>query len=184
MVRGLDGGCYGKAMEGEAALGAAEAEAKALTSVVRLRILRLCLDEPRTNKELADRLGLHPATCLHHVRQLLEHGFLRAEPERRGKRGAREVPYSATKKSWTARMLPGSERILVQAFLDEFALADPSRAVISRLGVRLSPEARQAMLVEFSELLQKYSELETDPSGEPWSLFFVAHPDSQRAPEV
>src|SRR4051795_783858 len=79
---------------------ATDAEARALASAVRLRILRLCLGEALTNKEIAARLGRNPATVLHHVRTLLDTGFLVAEPERRGTRGAREVPYRATGKSW------------------------------------------------------------------------------------
>ena len=80
---------------------ATEAEARALASALRLRILRLCLDRARTNKELAKLLAVNPATMLHHVRTLVETGFLVAEDERRGSRGARELPYRATGKSWT-----------------------------------------------------------------------------------
>lgn len=159
---------------------AREAEAKALASVVRLRILRLCLDESLTNKELAERLELNPATCLHHVRTLVEHDFLRAQAPRRGKRGAREIPYRATGKSWTTKMGPGQQRILIQAFLDEFALVDPDDARIWRLGVRVSPERREQLIDEFAALLDKYATDPADEGGEPWSLLFVAHPDAQR----
>lgn len=157
-----------------------EAEAKALTSVARLRILRLCLDEALTNKELAQRLDLNPATCLHHVRTLVEHDFLRAEEPRRGNRGAREIPYRATGKSWTTKMGPGQQRILIQTFLDEFALTDPDSAKITRLGVRLSPERREEMMQELWTLLDKYATAEPDPEGEPWSILLAAHPDTQR----
>ncbi len=77
-----------------------DADGRALASVLRLRILRLCLDEPLTNKQIAERLGRDPATTYHHVRRLAERGFLAAQPERTGARGAREVPYLATRKSW------------------------------------------------------------------------------------
>ena len=40
-----------------------EAEAKALASPLRLRILRLALHEPRTNKEIAEALGATPRRC-------------------------------------------------------------------------------------------------------------------------
>ncbi len=46
------------------------------------------------------RSGVNPGSMLHHVRALVETGFLRAEEPRRGKRGAREVPYRATGLSW------------------------------------------------------------------------------------
>ena len=77
-----------------------DADARALASVVRWRILRLCLDEPLTNREIAARLRRDPGTTYHHVRTLAERGFLEAQPERRGARGAREVPYVATRKTW------------------------------------------------------------------------------------
>jgi len=47
----------------------------ALGSEVRLRILRLCLHDALTNKEIAERLGQDPATTLHHVRTLCASGF-------------------------------------------------------------------------------------------------------------
>ena len=47
------------------------ARARALSSAVRWRVLRACLDEALTNKELADRLGVNPGSMLHHVRTLV-----------------------------------------------------------------------------------------------------------------
>src|SRR6185312_11020216 len=79
---------------------ATDAEFRAIASALRLRVLRLCSDEPLTNKEIAARLGRNPATVLHHVRTLVDTGFLEAMPVRRGTRGSREVPYRATGKSW------------------------------------------------------------------------------------
>ncbi|MEJ7703661.1 MAG: winged helix-turn-helix domain-containing protein [Geodermatophilaceae bacterium] len=66
---------------------ATDAEARALASATRLRILRACLDEPLTNKEIASRIGRNPATALHHVRTLVSTGFLVPAEERRGARG-------------------------------------------------------------------------------------------------
>src|ERR1700712_1537085 len=101
---------------------ATEAEARALSSPTRLRILRLCLSEALTNKEIAARLGRNPATVLHHVRTLVDTGFLVAGPPRRGARGAREVPYRATGKSWlmdgAGSARPGGDPGL-HAFLEE-----------------------------------------------------------------
>jgi DNA-binding transcriptional ArsR family regulator len=96
---------------------ATETEARALASAVRLRILRLCLDTPRTNKEIAERLEANPASVLHHVRTLVETGFLTALPVRRGSRGSRERPYLATRKSWTLSMddsgVPGGGNAMI-----------------------------------------------------------------------
>ena len=83
-----------------------DAEAKALASSLRLQILRLALHEPRTNKEMAAALGRNPATVLHHVRTLVDTGFLIEQPVRRGVRGSREIPPSGT--DALARRAPGS----------------------------------------------------------------------------
>jgi DNA-binding transcriptional ArsR family regulator len=98
-------------------------EAKAIASPLRLRILRLCLDRPLTNKQIAQALDRDPASVLHHVRKLVQTGFLAAEGERRGTRGAREVPYRATGKSWVLDVVDEKQGrakgiALVEAFLD------------------------------------------------------------------
>ena len=77
----------------------ARAAARALSSPLRMRALRLCRFDARTNKELADLLEVNPGTMLHHVRTLVDTGFLEAQPERAGAQGAREVPYLATGRS-------------------------------------------------------------------------------------
>src|SRR6476469_3064733 len=77
-----------------------EAEAKAIASPLRLRILRATLHEPRTNKEVAEVLGLNPASVLHHVRTLVDTGFLIEQPTRRGARGSRARPYLTSGKSF------------------------------------------------------------------------------------
>src|SRR5262245_65500851 len=76
-------------------------EAKALAHPDRLRIIRLTFDSALTNKELADRLGRNPGTTLYHLRMLVRTGFVAPEAARRGTRGASEVPYRSTGKSWT-----------------------------------------------------------------------------------
>ena len=55
---------------------ATRAEARALAHPLRLRILRLCLDEALTNREIAERVREQPATVLYHVRTLVRNGFL------------------------------------------------------------------------------------------------------------
>lgn len=79
---------------------ATEAEAKALANVLRQRIVRLTSTQELTNRQLADQLGIDPATSLYHVRILVEAGFLEQLPARRGTRGAREKPYRSTRRTW------------------------------------------------------------------------------------
>jgi DNA-binding transcriptional ArsR family regulator len=157
--------------------------ARALASPLRMRILRLCLHEPRTNKELADELGVNPGTLLHHVRTLVETGFLSAETPRRGARGAREVPYLATRRSWNS----GGDDIsttLIQTFLQEIDGLPPERLHIVRLGVKLNSESRAELLDRFQQLFEEFKDRPADADGEPLSLLFVEHPEiprSQRA---
>ena len=157
---------------------AVEARARALSSPLRLRILRLCLHEARTNRELAEELQLNPGTTLHHVRSLVDTGLLRAEEPRRGKRGAREVPYRATGLSWRTPVQRGSQ-VLLDTFLMEIEGLDPEALLATRLGLKLNRADRQELLDRFQALFDEYAAREPDPDGTPISLFFAEHPDRQ-----
>ena len=158
---------------------ATAAEAKAMAHPLRLRILRLCLEEEMTNRELAVQLGKDPGTVLHHVRMLVDNGFLAAGEPRRGKRNSRERPYLATRKSWTLDFgdqdRPSIDVAAAEAFAAEFREAGPGASVTwSRLGVRLSA-ADKAELIERLEALVVDMESRDDPGGEPLSLYFAVH---------
>jgi DNA-binding CsgD family transcriptional regulator len=75
-------------------------QAKAASHPLRLRILRLCGQQPMTNKQLADRLHCQPGTTLYHVRLLVEAGLLEPAPIRTGTSGALEKPYRSSGQSW------------------------------------------------------------------------------------
>jgi len=153
-------------------------EARAASNPLRLRILRLCLDEALTNRQLADRLGRDPATVLHHVRTLVDTGFLAAEPVRRGARGAKEKPYRATGKSWTLEI--GEERgrdlavAIVDAFRDELVESGDTDVTTTRLGVRLTAEDRQELVTRLEALAGEFKQRD-DPSGEPVGIMFGVH---------
>jgi DNA-binding transcriptional ArsR family regulator len=157
---------------------ATDAEARALASGLRLQILRMTLDEPLTNKEIAERLARNPASVLHHVRTLVDTGFLVAEDVRRGTRGAREVPYRATGKSWYLADPPAVERAMLDAFLAEAARVPLDRLEMKRLGLRLSP----ADLTEFRDrlqgLLDEFAERPRVPGAPAWSVFVALHPEA------
>jgi len=159
----------------------ADADARALASVVRWRILRLCLDEPLTNREIAARLRRDPGTTYHHVRTLAERGFLQAQPERRGQRNAREVPYLATRKTWHAGNLgPLVDRMLVETFLEELGEADPATVDLGRLGVVLDDDGREELGRRVSELLNDFAQRPPAPGGRPYSIFLAIHEDAAR----
>jgi DNA-binding transcriptional ArsR family regulator len=159
---------------------ATDAEARALASAVRLRILRLCLDAPLTNKELAARLDRNPATVLHHVRTLVDTGFLIAEPPRRGARGAREVPYRATGKSWLMDDAGGPSAgrdPSLAAFLEEVAEAGEDRLSSTRLGLRLTAAEREELGRRLHAVLDEFARRPADPDGEKWSVYLGMHPE-------
>lgn len=161
---------------------ATEAEAQALASSLRLRILRLCLDDELTNKEIAERLGRNPASVLHHVRRLVDTGFLTALPVRRGTRGSREVPYRATGKSWEisgsdSPDMQHSSTVMLEAFLVELAEAGGEIGDASRLGLRLNAEHRAEFTDRIGAVLDEFAARPPDPDGERWSVFFALHPD-------
>lgn len=165
--------------EGTAGL---DADARALASTLRLRILRMCLDEPLTNRELAGRLGKNPATVLHHVRTLVDRGFLAADPVRRGARGSREVPYRSTRKSWGAPDFPGMWQLMLSTFLEEIAEADPETVRMTRLGVRLSAAEHEELMSRVGAFFDELAARRPTPEGRPYSILFALHEDAGRLP--
>lgn len=156
---------------------ATDEEARALASALRMRILRVCLHEAHTNKEIAEILGKDPATTLHHVRRLVDTGFLTAQPVRRGTRGSREIPYLATGKSWRLET-PAKDHVLVDAFLDEIALVPVQSLETARLGLRLPEDVKDEFLERLGELWEDYrARSDAEQTGPAWSIFFALHPD-------
>lgn len=156
---------------------ATPAEARALAHPLRLRILRLCIDQARTNRELAERLGRDPGTTLYHVRRLVDLGFLRPEPMRRGASGHLEQPYLITGKSWQLRVArtPSYPTAVLDAVREEMAEAGPKGSLsATRLGVRLTD-------ADIAELRRRLGELATDfagrddPTGTAVGLLLLAH---------
>ena len=158
---------------------ATDAEIKALASTLRMRILRVCLHESHTNKEIAAAVGRDPATTLHHVRRLVDTGFLAAQPVRRGTRGSREIPYLATGKSWRISV-PTKSRTLLQTFLEEVEDVSAADLETARLGLRLPADQLEEFRERISDLFDEFAARDDDPTAEPWSVFFALHPDLAR----
>jgi DNA-binding transcriptional ArsR family regulator len=156
---------------------ATRAEARALAHPLRLRIIRLCLDEALTNRELADRLGEQPATVLYHVRTLVKTGFVVAEAERRGRRGAREIPYRSTRKSWSLSFDPdpAGNVAVIDAARAEIVEAGPEAVIqLVRLGIRLRPERLEEIDRRLGELMNEALAAD-DPDGEPIGILLAVH---------
>lgn len=164
---------------------ATEAEAQALASAVRVRILRLCLGEHLTNKEIAQRLGRDPASVLHHVRRLVDTGFLEALPPRRGSRGSREIPYRSTGKSWILSVGMAAETdAMLEAFLEELSESGGEFVDAARFGLRLRPEDLAEFSRRISIVFDEFARRPHDPEGKWWSVFFAIHPDRRGDTDV
>jgi DNA-binding transcriptional ArsR family regulator len=157
-------------------------EAKAIASPLRLRIIRLCMDTPLTNKQLAEALGRDPASVLYHVRRLVETGFLAACEERRGTRGAREVPYRSTGKSWRIEVVDDRQgrantAALVEAFIEDAHRVGAENVEAARLGLRLTPEEHEELKTRLMDVLDDFAGRTSH--GDPWSLFIGVHRDDR-----
>lgn len=149
---------------------------RALSSPLRLRILRFCLYQSRTNKEIADVLGMNPASTLHHVRTLVRTGFLLPQEPRQGNRGAREIPYLASGRSW-GNTVENVAPVLIETFLQEIQGLEPAQIHVRRLGLKLNGGHIQTMLARFRALADEYARMPADDDGVPTSLLLVHHPD-------
>ena len=161
---------------------ATAAEAKALAHPLRMRILRLCLDQALTNKQLAEWLGKDPGTVLHHVRALVATGFLVPDEVRQGEKGALEKPYRATGKSWTLSLeeTPVGEvthtQAMLEAFLAELAEAGPGAATgFNRLALTLNEASREELQDRVLAILDEFVTRGPDPDGQPYGLLFAMH---------
>jgi DNA-binding transcriptional ArsR family regulator len=161
---------------------ATPAEAKALASPLRLRILRLTLDQALTNKQLAERLGKDPGTVLHHVRTLVATGFLVAEEVRQGEKGALEKPYRSTGKSWTlsldkdATTETSATQAMLEAFLAELAEAGPGAARdFTRLALTLDDGSLEELRTRLRDIFDDFAARPPDPGGRTYGLLFGMH---------
>jgi DNA-binding transcriptional ArsR family regulator len=140
-------------------------QAKAASHPLRLRILRLCGQQPMTNKQLADRLNTQPGTTLYHVRLLVEAGLLEPVPVRTGTSGALEKPYRATGQSWWLSAYGDSDEdhslATIEAFQAELHEAGPgSVRSFARFMLHLSEEEMRELDRRLLAVLDEY--IQTD----------------------
>ena len=160
----------------EARRSATVAEARALAHPDRLRIIRLTYDEELTNAEIAGKLGRDPASTLHHVRTLVDTGFLEALPVRRGPRGSRERPYRSTGKSW-AMDTDGTGIDLTAAMLGAFqaeitTATDPD---LNRLALSLSEDQHADFTGRLHALLKEAASWDPVEDGKRIAVFLALY---------
>ena len=159
-------------------------EARALAHPLRLRILRLCVDQALTNGQLAAALGQRPATVLHHVRTLVAAGFLAEQEWRRGRRGSTEKPYRATGKSAQldqAMSGAGALKAVFEAVAAEIDEAGPDAVIEGvRMPMRLRQEQLDDLLARIRDLLATFPAPDEylareSPEGDPYAMLVVLH---------
>jgi DNA-binding transcriptional ArsR family regulator len=161
---------------------ATRAEAAALSSAVRLRILRMTFQHPMTNKEIAERLGRDPATTLYHVRKLVDTGFLVAMPVRRGTRGSREIPYESTGLSWSLDQWADEDRVasseaMLEAFLGEVSEVGVEHLNQTRLALRLDRRQLSELRERLAGLLNEFAARPQAPGVPMVGLYLAMYGD-------
>jgi DNA-binding CsgD family transcriptional regulator len=158
---------------------ATRAEAAALASAVRLRIIRLTFQRALTNKEIARRLGKDPATTLYHVRKLVATGFLVPEPARAGRRGAKEIPYRGTGLSWHLDRSghdDGLPEAMLGAYLGEVTDAGVDAVEQARLALKLDEAGRAEFRARVEALLMEFAEWPPAEDGQEFGLYVAWYP--------
>lgn len=158
---------------------ASQAEAAALASAVRLRIIRLTHLRALTNKEIAGRLAKDPATTLYHVRKLVETGFLEPQPVRSGARGAKEIPYRSTGLSWRLRLGgpdEGVQQAMLEAFLGEIAEVGMADLVSSRLVLQLDQAGQDELWRRLDDLLDEFAARPLARDGQRVAVYLASYP--------
>lgn len=148
-----------------------------MASGIRLRIIRLTFSEALTNKELAERLDRDPATTLHHVRKLVDTGFLEALPPRRGTRGAKEIPYRSTGLSWHLDSRDrGIDQAIFEAYLAEIADVGFDEVQQTRLVVQVPDEQIAEFETRLMELVDDFMARPVDPEAKRTAIYLSKYP--------
>lgn len=148
-----------------------------MASGIRLRIIRLTYSEALTNKELAERLDRDPATTLHHVRKLVDTGFLEALPPRRGTRGAKEIPYRSTGLSWHLDSRDrGIDQAIFEAYLAEIADVGFDEVQQTRLVVQVPDEQITEFETRLMELVDDFMARPVDPEAKRTAIYLSKYP--------
>lgn len=157
-------------------------EYRAMANPLRMRIIRICLYEGHTNKEIADALGIEPASCLHHVRMLVKTGFLERMDSRPGPRGSTEKPYRSTGKSWILEA-PTDESDYGESWLagldavrQEMVEGGPeAQRSMARVGLKMSGRRANELAERLEKLIYEYAEADPDEDGDHYGLYIVFH---------
>jgi DNA-binding transcriptional ArsR family regulator len=175
---------------------------RAVAHPLRLRLVELFADGPRTTKQAALALGLPPTRLYHHVHALERAGLLRLRETRR-KRGTEERYYETAETLLKGRPLTGAREagveptavalsVIEAARLEVAMLRGPrrggERGLIARLRIS-SPETGKRLKRDLRALLRRLQPAEEgDSSAQPrrasagaaWSLTLLLLPVDEK----
>jgi DNA-binding transcriptional ArsR family regulator len=158
------------------------AQVRALAHPLRLRLLELFIEQPRTTKQAAQALGESPTKLYHHVAALEQAGLVRLR-ETRQNRGTTEKYFEAVARRYEAApeiagQLTGSDRAAIGMVLFDQAREELVRALAAagdelpemmaiRGLLRLSPRGAKLLKKELAAVLArvKASEAEAPESS-------------------
>ena len=150
---------------------------KALGHPLRLRVLEALgeSEDPLSNRELAQRLGVDPGHLHFHVRMLLRAELIKQVPSEKG----REKPYRAAAKTLKVapELVSAGASTLHVAVMDDLQRAHAEHGAegrfrFVRVTVRMDPEKAMQVL---SDLVPQFEELE-DENAEQLVITAVVHP--------
>ena len=170
---------------------------RAVAHPLRLRLVELFAEGPRTTKQAALALGLPPTRLYHHVHALEQAGLLRLRETRR-KRGTEERYYETAETLLKGRPLTGAREagveptavalsVIEAARLEVAMLRGPrrggERGLIARLRIS-SPEIGKRLKRDLLALLRRYMQPaeKGDSTAQPgrthaaWSLTLLLLP--------
>lgn len=155
-------------------------QVRALAHPLRLRLLELFAQEPRTAKQAAEVLGEPPTRLYHHVAALERAGLIRLK-ETRQNRGTTEKYYEASKRVGpfgkeaikdkdARRDLAAMGFVVFDQARNELAKAlasedEPENLVAVRAVFRLSPKAARELQKELLDVLKKMRTREKPARG-------------------
>jgi predicted ArsR family transcriptional regulator len=159
------------------------AELRALAHPLRLRILELFAEAPRTTKQVSELLGQPPTRLYHHVAALERAGLLKLRETRKNrgavekwyetpgrtfgttaKRGGTRGPDSAARRAVAMTVLDQTRREVVSALARDAA----EKPLLARMVLSADPRRMPAIRKRISEMIASLQrELECEPDGEP-----------------
>ncbi|MEH7388333.1 winged helix-turn-helix domain-containing protein [Bacillus sp. JJ1521] len=125
-------------------------QSKLLGNALRVQIIRVLTEEPKTSKQVADLLGHSPGNVHYHIRKLYEGGLIDLVEEKQF--GGVMEKYYKSKAKW---FNSDSKETIDPALRDDF---QSSNATTLSLRLKLTEEQQTELTNEFKIFLEKWVE--------------------------